>query len=165
MISFHETGLLAFSWPVLPLTLLWLYLWGAIAVAIVLKQVGYHSVRHFLLEGYFGVFASSLGVDALLVLILWLLSDCVKRTGSTYIGRCLLIVLVVGCGTAKYMLYGRIVLVNKNLGRLPHLNRAAVSLAALTTPWMFLVPAEVAYAWVGRLLMFLGGVFSTAGTQ
>lgn len=160
MTSFHETAILVYSWPVLPLTLLWCYLWDAIMFFTVLSIVGHKKKKQLFIGSYTSVFIVSLGVNALCAAVLWLSSALVRSQNSVLLTKTVLVILVVCSGIIKYNIYQRIVFVRHHFDSIQSRKKVAVFLACLTAPWLFLVPAEYAYDWLGTILITLGAPFS-----
>ena len=158
MTSFHETAVLVYSWPVLPLTLLWSYLWEGVMLVAMLIAFKHRQMKKTFVGSYAAVFATSVGANALCALILWILSSFIRGMDSILLTRLVLVVLVL-----KYCIYDKVVFVRHNLGN-PKKNRmVSLLLAVFTTPWLFLVPADYAVSWLGTVLIALGAPFSRAG--
>lgn len=162
MLSFHETGLMLFTWPVLPLTLLWSYLFGMLAYYLVLLCLRAENRKQLLISGYPSVFLVSLGVDALLVFTSWGCSTLVQGLQSTGLARLVLLALMTLAGVLKWQLFARVVLLRSKSLDLRQRKVAALSMAVLSTPWLMLVPPASAYPLMGDVLMFLGRLFRFA---
>lgn len=169
MQSFYATGLLFFIWPMVILTLLMDYAWDAAAFSIAFRCAGVQNRWSAFKNGFFAVFVTSFGADALLAGLLLLLTILAQHNAAVAdwlnapfggMGGTLAalgcIAMVPLCGLLKYVLYKRIVF--RKAKGMDDRQRRVVSavLAALTAPWTFLIPTASASAWMGQMMMGVG---------
>lgn len=171
METFYATGLLFFVWPVVALTLLADYVWVALCFGLSLRVAGVQSKWATFKSRFFAVFVASFGADALLAALLlaatavaqsnaslatWLANPFAGLGGTlTALGTILAVLL---CGVLKWALYQKIVF-KRVSGLTPRQIRTiSALLAALTTPWTFLLPTAAASGWIGETLIAVGGL-------
>ena len=173
--AFNETGLLFFIWPVAALTLLFDYGWSALTLYISLGFA--KTADRFLIfkKKLFAVFVTSFGVDALLAGILflllilsklypaldgWITQPFIGLGGTLAALGCIL--LVIGGGLLKYVLYRNVVF-KKSTDQSPaQRNTLSLILALFTAPWTFLLPTATATAWLGEIMIAIGSLAGDA---
>ncbi len=167
--TFYATGAVFFLWPVMLLTLIFEYGWCAVSLA---AAFGIHTpkgtARAALRRHLPAVFITSLGSDAVLTAVLYVLYvlsaaypafsaalDSPFRGWAGTMAALLCIMLILADSVMKYILYLRIVLRRTVLEDAERL-RACRILSVMTTPWLYLVPTQTAYALLGSVMMALG---------
>ncbi len=171
MESFYATGLLFFLWPMVALTLLVDYVWAALCFGLSLWFAGVQGKWEAFKSRFFAVFITSFGADALLAAALlglllvaqssarvaaWLEHPFAGWGGVLMAVGCIALVLL--CGLLKWTLYRKVVLKRMKGADPRQMQRISATLAILTTPWTFLLPTAMAGAWMGEIMVAVGGV-------
>lgn len=171
MPAFHSSFLVLYTWPALLITLLLNYFWGSSAFFLSLAFAGLRPKFPFYKEHILSFLLLSLGVDALGVLLLVVLSllgyfspsvknalalDHVEK-GNLWIAI-YVVTVVLFCGFLKYYL-SKNVLLKKTKG-LPSKKKAVICsiFAVMTVPWTGLFPIVLIYDWLGKIMVLLGGL-------
>ena len=168
MESFYATGAVYFLWPVLILTLIFEYAWCALSLAAAVRIVSRGGAAAALKKLLLSVFVTSFGCDAALTALLYILYFVSESNpgfaaaleapfsgAAGTLAALLVIALVLLAGFVKYTLYRRVVLLRAETEEGKRRKLCAL-LAALTTPWLYLLPTRIAYALLGNVMMAIG---------
>ena len=166
--SFYATGAVYFLWPVLILTLIFEYAWCALSLAAAFRAFSRSGAAAALKKHLFSVFVTSVGCDAALTAALYVLYfvsearpglaaalDAPFSGAAGTLAALFVIALVLLAGLVKYVLYRRVVLLRAEAEEEKRIKMCAL-LAALTTPWLYLIPTRTAYAVLGSVMMAIG---------
>lgn len=178
MEAFYATGVLFFTWPIVALTLLIDYVWVALCFGLSLWIAGVQDRWAAFKNRFFAAYVASFGADALLaVLILaaiaiaqsntrvatWL-EHPFAGTGGTLTALCCILAVAL-CGLLKWVLYRNIVLEKLKGLQKSQIQTVSVLLAVLTTPWTFLLPTATVGAWIGGIMIAIGGLAGNASPE
>ncbi len=167
--SFYTTGAVFFLWPALILTLIFEYVWCVLSILLAFRTGNPRGTALPALKKHlFPVFVTSFGCNAALTAVifaLYVLSEInpglsaalnapFSGLGGT-LTALLVIALVLLTGTLKSILYRRIVFRRTVSGE--ETGRKTIRiLTILTTPWLYLLPTQTAYALLGSVMMAIG---------